>query len=161
MPVVGDRHQSVGPDYQFRIRNRGALRHIFRRDLHFDEPALRRQGMYRIGGKIHDNLVDLGRVTQNNWSARKNLDSHIDRRWDARTKKVHCLLHHLRDPKRFQVLRLLATKRQYLLNKQFGAVRRLEHLPSGTGVVLDDVMVGLYGNVILWLILDPLRAFLA
>ena len=39
--------------------------------------------------------------------------------------------------------------------------RRLEHLPSGTGVVLDDVMVGLYGNVILWLILDPLRAFLA
>ena len=39
--------------------------------------------------------------------------------------------------------------------------RRLEHLPGGTGVVLDDVMVGLYGNLILWLILAPLRTLLA
>lgn len=39
--------------------------------------------------------------------------------------------------------------------------RRLEHLPGGTGVVLDDVMVGLYGNLILWLILGPLRTLLA
>jgi phosphatidylglycerophosphatase A len=39
--------------------------------------------------------------------------------------------------------------------------RRLERLPSGTGVVLDDVMVGVYGNLILWLILGPLRTFLA
>ncbi|MCZ6600059.1 MAG: phosphatidylglycerophosphatase A, partial [Acidobacteria bacterium] len=39
--------------------------------------------------------------------------------------------------------------------------RRLERLSGGTGVVLDDVMVGLYGNLILWLILGPLRTLLA
>lgn len=46
------------------------------------------------------------------------------------------------------------------VTKPFPA-RWLEHLPGGTGVVLDDVMVGLYGNLILWLILGPLRTFLA
>jgi phosphatidylglycerophosphatase A len=39
--------------------------------------------------------------------------------------------------------------------------RRLEHLPGGTGVVLDDVMVGLYGNALLWLILPYLATLLA
>ena len=28
--------------------------------------------------------------------------------------------------------------------------RRLEHLPGGIGVVLDDVMVGVYGNLVMW-----------
>jgi phosphatidylglycerophosphatase A len=38
--------------------------------------------------------------------------------------------------------------------------RRLEHLPGGTGVVLDDVMVGVYGNALLWLILPYLADLL-
>jgi phosphatidylglycerophosphatase A len=28
--------------------------------------------------------------------------------------------------------------------------RRLEHLPGGFGVVLDDVMAGVYGNLLIW-----------
>ena len=28
--------------------------------------------------------------------------------------------------------------------------RRLEHLPGGFGVVLDDVMAGVYGNLVMW-----------
>jgi phosphatidylglycerophosphatase A len=28
--------------------------------------------------------------------------------------------------------------------------RRLEHLPGGFGVVLDDVMAGVYGNLLMW-----------
>jgi phosphatidylglycerophosphatase A len=28
--------------------------------------------------------------------------------------------------------------------------RRLERLPGGSGVVLDDVMVGIYGNLVMW-----------
>jgi phosphatidylglycerophosphatase A len=34
--------------------------------------------------------------------------------------------------------------------------RRLEHLPGGFGIVLDDVMVGIYGNVLLRLVLPHL-----
>jgi phosphatidylglycerophosphatase A len=30
--------------------------------------------------------------------------------------------------------------------------RRLEHLPGGTGIVMHDVMVGVYGNLLLWLL---------
>jgi phosphatidylglycerophosphatase A len=39
--------------------------------------------------------------------------------------------------------------------------RRLEYLPGGTGVVLDDVMVGIYGNALLWFILPRLSALLS
>lgn len=28
--------------------------------------------------------------------------------------------------------------------------RRLEHLPGGFGVVLDDMMAGVYGNLVMW-----------
>lgn len=28
--------------------------------------------------------------------------------------------------------------------------RRLEHLPGGVGIVLDDVMAGIYGNLAMW-----------
>ena len=28
--------------------------------------------------------------------------------------------------------------------------RRLEHLPGGLGVVLDDMMAGVYGNLVMW-----------
>ena len=28
--------------------------------------------------------------------------------------------------------------------------RRLEHLPGGFGVVLDDMMAGVYGNIVMW-----------
>jgi phosphatidylglycerophosphatase A len=28
--------------------------------------------------------------------------------------------------------------------------RRLEHLPGGFGVVLDDIMVGVYANLVMW-----------
>jgi phosphatidylglycerophosphatase A len=28
--------------------------------------------------------------------------------------------------------------------------RRLEHLPGGFGVVLDDAMAGVYGNLMVW-----------
>ena len=38
--------------------------------------------------------------------------------------------------------------------------RRLEHLPGGAGVVLDDVMVGFYGNGLLWLGLPYLMTWL-
>ena len=38
--------------------------------------------------------------------------------------------------------------------------RRLEYLPGGTGVVLDDVMVGVYGNVLLWFMLPFLASLL-
>jgi len=31
--------------------------------------------------------------------------------------------------------------------------RRLENLPGGTGIVLDDIMAGVYGNILLWLVL--------
>jgi len=31
--------------------------------------------------------------------------------------------------------------------------RRLENLPGGTGIVLDDIMAGVYGNLLLWLVL--------
>ena len=37
--------------------------------------------------------------------------------------------------------------------------RRLEHLPGGFGVVLDDVMAGIYGNVIMVLLVRLLPAW--
>jgi len=37
-------------------------------------------------------------------------------------------------------------------------VRQLEHLPSGTGIVADDVMAGVYGALAIF-VLDRLRVF--
>jgi phosphatidylglycerophosphatase A len=31
-------------------------------------------------------------------------------------------------------------------------IRKMENLPSGSGVMMDDVLAGIYGNVILWVI---------
>ncbi len=38
--------------------------------------------------------------------------------------------------------------------------RRLEHLPGGFGVVLDDVMAGIYGNLAMWGLVRLLPAWL-
>jgi phosphatidylglycerophosphatase A len=38
--------------------------------------------------------------------------------------------------------------------------RRLEHLPGGFGVVLDDVMAGVYGNLLMWGLIRLLPAWL-
>ncbi len=38
--------------------------------------------------------------------------------------------------------------------------RRLEHLPGGFGVVLDDVMAGIYGNLAMWGLIRLLPAWL-
>lgn len=38
--------------------------------------------------------------------------------------------------------------------------RRLEHLPGGFGVVLDDMMAGVYGNIVMWGLVTLLPAVL-
>jgi phosphatidylglycerophosphatase A len=38
--------------------------------------------------------------------------------------------------------------------------RRLEHLPGGFGVVLDDVMAGIYGNLLVWGLIRALPSWL-
>jgi len=38
--------------------------------------------------------------------------------------------------------------------------RRLEHLPGGFGVVLDDMMAGVYGNIVMWALVSLLPAAL-
>jgi phosphatidylglycerophosphatase A len=38
--------------------------------------------------------------------------------------------------------------------------RRLEHLPGGFGVVLDDIMAGVYGNLVMWGLIRLLPAWL-
>jgi phosphatidylglycerophosphatase A len=38
--------------------------------------------------------------------------------------------------------------------------RRLEHLPGGFGVVLDDVMAGIYGNLLMWGLVRALPSWL-
>ena len=38
--------------------------------------------------------------------------------------------------------------------------RRLEHLPGGFGVVLDDVMAAMYGNLVMWGLVRLLPAWL-
>jgi len=38
--------------------------------------------------------------------------------------------------------------------------RRLEHLPGGFGVVLDDMMAGVYGNIVMWGLVSLLPAVL-
>jgi phosphatidylglycerophosphatase A len=38
--------------------------------------------------------------------------------------------------------------------------RRLEHLPGGFGIILDDVMAGVYGNIIMMLLVRMLPAWL-
>ncbi|HTE00654.1 MAG TPA: phosphatidylglycerophosphatase A [Mucilaginibacter sp.] len=38
-------------------------------------------------------------------------------------------------------------------------IRKMEALPGGTGVMMDDVLAGVYSNVILWMILGLGRLF--
>jgi phosphatidylglycerophosphatase A len=38
--------------------------------------------------------------------------------------------------------------------------RRLEHLPGGFGIVLDDIMAGVYGNLVMWGFVRLLPAWL-
>ena len=38
--------------------------------------------------------------------------------------------------------------------------RRFESLPGGLGVVADDLMAGVYGNIALWLLLVPILGLL-
>jgi phosphatidylglycerophosphatase A len=39
--------------------------------------------------------------------------------------------------------------------------RRLEHLPGGFGVVLDDVMAGIYGNLVMLLLMRVVPAWIS